>query len=146
MRSEDRFLVELAHRLHDQFVEQGHVLFFADLLNDVAKTTNTAEHEALHVIGKLEDAFLIVRNGGHWDGRALARTAVAAGIIPANYQELFGFANSIRSPRSHGGGGGATPIPIGPAESLLLANHARTLLVYLGHRPRVAATTMPVVT
>lgn len=64
----------------------------------------------------------------------LARRAAELGLIPANYQEPFGFLNSIRSPRKHGRGPRAIAVDVGPAESLLMANHARALLVYLGHR------------
>ena len=65
----------------------------------------------------------------------LARRAAELGFIPANYQELFGFLNSIRSPRKHGQGPRPTTVEVGPAEALLMANHARALLIYLGHRP-----------
>lgn len=67
--------------------------------------------------------------------RDLAKRAAEAGVIPANYQAVFGFLDSIRSPRKHGRGPEIVEVEVGPAESLLLANHARALLVYLGHRP-----------
>lgn len=67
--------------------------------------------------------------------RDLAKLAVLSGLIPANYQQLFGFLDSVRSPRRHGRGKDATEVEVGPAETLLMANHARSLLVYLGHRP-----------
>lgn len=68
--------------------------------------------------------------------RDLAKQAAAAGVIPLNYQQLFGFLDSVRSPRKHGRGRRVEEVDIGPGESLLMANHARTLLVYLGHRPQ----------
>jgi hypothetical protein len=68
--------------------------------------------------------------------RALARTAVEAMVIPANYQALFGFLDSIRSPRSHGAGAAPVAVEVGPAEAVLMANHARGLLLYLLQRPR----------
>lgn len=70
----------------------------------------------------------------------LAKRAAAAGVIPTNYQALFGFTDSIRSPRSHGGGPKAQAggeVEIGRAEALLMANHARSLLLYLAQRPPV---------
>jgi hypothetical protein len=73
------------------------------------------------------------------DGAALqelAKVAAAHALIPTNYQALFGFLDSIRSPRKHGRGPKPDSVEVGPAESLLMANHARSLLVYLGHRPR----------
>lgn len=68
--------------------------------------------------------------------RDLAREAVQARLIPPNYQQLFGFADSIRSPRRHGAGGRVEEVVVGPAEALLLGNHVRSLLLYLGHRAR----------
>jgi hypothetical protein len=67
--------------------------------------------------------------------RDLAREAVKAKLIPPNYQQLFGFADSIRSPRRHGAGGQIEEVEVGPAESLLMGNHVRGLLLYLGQRP-----------
>jgi hypothetical protein len=67
--------------------------------------------------------------------RDLARHAATNGLIPRNYQELFSFINSIRSPRSHGAGGTVEEIEIGQAEALLMGNHVRSLILYLGHRP-----------
>ncbi len=74
--------------------------------------------------------------------KALARLVTRAaqeGLIPANYQALFGFTDSIRSPRSHGAGpkGTVVPVEIGPAEALLIGNHVRALLLYLGQRPQL---------
>jgi hypothetical protein len=72
------------------------------------------------------------------DGLALAELAKRAAelrLIPPNYQALFTFLNSIRSPRKHGRGPRPVEVEVGPAESLLMGNHARALLVYLGHRP-----------
>jgi len=54
-----------------------------------------------------------------------------------NYDALFGFTDSIRSPRSHGAAGRAETIgevEVGQAEALLIGNNARTLLLYLGQR------------
>jgi hypothetical protein len=67
--------------------------------------------------------------------RDLARLAVDHLVIPTNYQALFTFLDSIRSPRRHGRGAGPDPVEVGPAEALLMGNHARSLLLYLGHRP-----------
>jgi hypothetical protein len=59
----------------------------------------------------------------------LARLAADHDLIPVNYQAMFGFADSIRSPRSHGAGGNVEEIEIGQAEALLIGNHVRTLLL-----------------
>lgn len=78
------------------------------------------------------------------DGAALkdlSRLAADHALIPLNYQALFGFADSIRSPRSHGAGGSPTEVEVGPAEAQLMGNLARTLLVYLAQRPQ--ASTAP---
>jgi len=66
--------------------------------------------------------------------KALARRAREVGLIPPNYQELFGFLDSIRSPREHGRGASPTPVEVGAAEALLMGNHARSLLLYLTQR------------
>jgi hypothetical protein len=65
----------------------------------------------------------------------LASLVAQAGAIPVNYQQMFTFINSIRSPRRHGAGARVEVVEIGPAEALLMGNHVRTLLLYLGHRP-----------
>lgn len=67
--------------------------------------------------------------------RTLAKTASQSELFPPNYQELFSFINSIRSPRSHGTGARPQPVEIGEPEALLMGNHVRALLLYLGHRP-----------
>jgi hypothetical protein len=67
--------------------------------------------------------------------RDLAKLAAAEALIPTNYQALFVFADSIRSPRSHGAGRSATEVEVGKAEALLMGNHVRALLLYLGQRP-----------
>jgi len=67
--------------------------------------------------------------------KKLTSRASELGLIPANYAALFGFTDSIRSPRSHGAALRDQEVEVGPAESLLMGNHARALLVYLGHRP-----------
>jgi hypothetical protein len=67
--------------------------------------------------------------------RDLARLAADGALIPANYQALFTYLDSVRSPRRHGRGAAPDPVEVGPAEALLMANHARSLLLYLGHRP-----------
>jgi hypothetical protein len=58
-------------------------------------------------------------------------------VISANYQSLFGFLDSIRSPAPARGGPEREreKVELGPAEALLMGNHARSLIVYLGHRP-----------
>ncbi len=67
--------------------------------------------------------------------RKLAGRAVDAAIVPNSYQALFGFIDQIRSPVSHGGGPAPpAPIEIGHAEALLMGNHVRAALVYLGER------------
>lgn len=68
--------------------------------------------------------------------KGLASRARELGLIPATYQALFGFLDSVRSPRKHGQGPRPETVEIGPAESLLMGNHARALLVYLAQRPR----------
>jgi len=66
---------------------------------------------------------------------SLATHAAARGLIPTTYQALFSFLNSVRSPRKHGRGPRPEEVEVGQAEALLMGNHARALLVYLGHRP-----------
>ena len=68
--------------------------------------------------------------------RDLAKLAASEDLIPRNYQALFGFADSIRSPRSHGAGATVVEVEVGKAEALLMGNHVRALLLYLGQRPR----------
>jgi HEPN domain-containing protein len=70
----------------------------------------------------------------------LAARAADAGLIPTNYQALFSFTDSIRSPRSHGAGPkrDIEVVEIGQAEALLIGNHVRILLLYLGNRPPIA--------
>lgn len=65
----------------------------------------------------------------------LARLVAENDLIPVNYQAIFTFVGSIRSPRSHGAGGQVEEVEVGQAEALLMGNHVRTLLLYLGHRP-----------
>lgn len=72
----------------------------------------------------------------------LATRAAEVGLIPVNYQAFFGFADSIRSPRSHGGGPKPVEIEVGEHEALLMGNHVRAALLYLGGR-RVASSTTP---
>ena len=72
--------------------------------------------------------------------KVLAKRAGELDLIPTNYQALFGFIGSIRSPRRHGRGPRPVEVPVGPAEALLMSNHARALLVYLAHRPPSSAT------
>jgi hypothetical protein len=77
----------------------------------------------------------------HADGAALrdlARLAASEDLdlIPTNYQALFGFADTIRSPRSHGAGAKIVEVEVGKPEALLMGNHVRALLLYLGQRPR----------
>lgn len=66
--------------------------------------------------------------------KSLAKLAVQRGLIPPNYQALFGFPDSIRSPRSHGAGPRPTEVEVNQPEALLLGNLTRALLVYLGNR------------
>lgn len=66
--------------------------------------------------------------------RSLAKTAAAQGLIPINYQALFGFPSSIRSPRSHGAGPKPEPVEVNQPEALLMGNVTRALLVYLASR------------
>lgn len=66
--------------------------------------------------------------------KKLASRAAETGLIPVNYQAFLGFADSIRSPRSHGGGPTPVEIEVGQHEALLMANHVRTALLYLGGR------------
>ena len=67
--------------------------------------------------------------------RVLARTAADHDLVPTNYQSLFGFADSIRSPRSHGAGANIVEVEVGVAEAMLMGNHVRALMLYLGQRP-----------
>lgn len=66
----------------------------------------------------------------------LAKRAAEAVLLPTNYQALFSFTSSIRSPVSHGAGphGSATRVQVGAAEALLMRHHVRALLLYLGTR------------
>jgi hypothetical protein len=72
--------------------------------------------------------------------RRLAGQAAEVDLIPLNYQSVFSYPDSIRSPRSHGAGpaGEITEVEVGQAEALLLGNLTRTLLLYLGNRPSVS--------
>ena len=81
--------------------------------------------------------------------RKLSGQAAKEGLIPANYQALFGFTDSIRSPRSHGRGPAAdtvAEVEVGQAEALLIANDVRSLLIYLGQRPALPAAAAPATT
>lgn len=82
---------------------------------------------------RLDDAGITYGTGAAL--RDLARLAAAEDLIPVNYQALFGFADSIRSPRSHGAGANVVEVEVGKAEALLMGNHVRALLLYLGQRP-----------
>jgi hypothetical protein len=66
--------------------------------------------------------------------RSLARQASERGLIPTNYQAVFGFLDSIRSPRSHGAGPVPKAVEVNQPEALLMGNLARALIVYLGNR------------
>jgi hypothetical protein len=71
------------------------------------------------------------------DGAAIKKLATRAGevgLIPLNYQAFFGFADSIRSPRSHGGGPAPVEIEVGQHEAQLMGNHVRAALLYVGGR------------
>jgi hypothetical protein len=77
------------------------------------------------------------------EGAALETLAKRAGeldLIPTNYQALFGFIGSIRSPRWHGRGPRPGEVPVGPAEALLMGHHVRALLD-LAHRPPSSSAT-----
>jgi hypothetical protein len=78
---------------------------------------------------------LSVTYGGGAALNDLAKLAATNDLIPVNYQAMFGFVDTIRSPRSHGAGGNVEEVEIGQAEALLMGNHVRTLLLYLGQRP-----------
>jgi hypothetical protein len=67
--------------------------------------------------------------------KRLASRAAECGLIPVNYSALFGYIDSIRSPRSHGAALQVVAVEVGPAESLLMGHLARALLTYLGQRP-----------
>jgi hypothetical protein len=69
-----------------------------------------------------------------WVGQKdLSKAVARAGIVPTNFQALIDFANSIRSPRSHGSGPRRGSLPsevvVSQAEALLMANHVRSLIV-----------------
>jgi hypothetical protein len=73
----------------------------------------------------------------HGDTTALRRLAGLAaehGLIPSNYQAPFVFLDSIRSPKAHGAGPKPRDVEVGRHEALLMGNHARALLIYLGGR------------
>lgn len=73
--------------------------------------------------------------------KALAAQAAQHGVIPSNYQALFGYVDSVRSPHEHGRGAEVKRREPGPEEALLMANHTRSLLLYLAQR---APTRSPV--
>lgn len=66
--------------------------------------------------------------------RKLAGRAAETNLIPPNYQAFFGFADSIRSPRSHGGGPTPAEVEVGQHEALLMGNYVRAGLLYVGGR------------
>jgi hypothetical protein len=82
---------------------------------------------------RLDEAGVVYAEGAAL--RDLAKLAALHDLIPPNYQTLIGFTDSIRSPRSHGAGANVAEVEIGKAEALLMGNHVRTLLLYLGQRP-----------
>jgi hypothetical protein len=88
--------------------------------------------------------YALTEIGATYDaGAALKRLATRAsdeGLIPANYQAFFGFADSIRSPRSHGSGPTPVQVEVGAHEALLTANYVRTALLYLGGRRASGST------
>lgn len=66
--------------------------------------------------------------------RDLSKRAAAESLFPTNYQQLFGYLDSIRSPRSHGRGNRPHQVEVGPTEALLMCNHARNLIQFLAQR------------
>ena len=56
-------------------------------------------------------------------------------LIPGTTSSCSGSSTSIRSPRRHGQGPDPQTVDVGQAEALLMGNHARSLIVYLGHHP-----------
>jgi len=80
---------------------------------------------ALHVEGDEADTNTL---------KSLAKLAAERGLIPPNYQALFGFPNSIRSPRSHGAGPRPEEVEVNQPEALVMGNLTRSLLVYLASR------------
>ena len=103
-----------------------------DWVNAVREYYNALESGLKYALG-IEDEAVEGNRALH----KLAGQATRAGLIPVNYAALFGFADTIRSPRSHGGGRRAEEVgevEVGQAEALLMGNHARTLLLYLGQR------------
>ncbi len=73
-----------------------------------------------------------VRYGSSTALRQLASVAVQAGLIPRNYQALFSFLDSIRSPKSHGGG--PTPQDAGGSPRGTSDGKRRSLAVALPRR------------
>lgn len=132
-----RFLL-VAKRLDDALRERQWVSVIEDL--------DTAEREfrAHHWADSISHSYPAVESGlkfriseaGDSSGdasalRKLVSQASTRGLIPANYQALFGFLDSVRSPRSHGRGPRPAIVEVGPAEALLMLNVARSLLTYL---------------
>lgn len=104
---------------------QGH---WPDAVGDYYTAVESGLKYALDAVG-----------AAHGEGaalRALAKRAAEVGLLPPNYQELFGFLDSIRSPREHGRGTSPTAVEVGAAEAFLMGNHARSLLLYLTQRQR----------
>jgi hypothetical protein len=135
-------LVELIHSC-DQLLESR---WWMSALEELRR--GDAQYAERHRVDAVSEYFAAVESGFRYrlaeEGaeissgaalRDLAKRAAEVGVIPVNYQGLFGFLDSVRSPRKHGRGGRPEEVDIGPAEALLMGNHARALLVYLGHRP-----------
>jgi len=108
-----------------------------DWVNAVREYYAAAESGLKYALGVEAD----VEDEGSRALKRLAGQASRDGLIPANYAALFGFADSIRSPRSHGGGPRADAVgevEVGQAEALLMGNHTRALLLYLAQRISVS--------
>jgi len=98
---------------------------------DAVREYYTAIESALK--HRLDDAGARYREGAAL--KQLAGIAADEELIPVNYKAMLGFADSIRSPRSHGAGATPSEVEVGRAEALLMGNHVRALILYLGQRP-----------
>jgi hypothetical protein len=106
----------------DQF-RQGH---WSDAVGDYYTSVESGLKYSLEAVG--------AEYGSGAALKMLARRAREVGLIPPNYQETFGFLDSIRSPREHGQGTTPNRVEVEAAEALLMGNHARSLLLYLAQR------------
>jgi hypothetical protein len=113
----------------DEQYEQGH---WTDAVREYYAALESALKHRLDEAGVAYPGGAALRDLAK---QAASENLTSENLIPINYQAMFGFADSIRSPRSHGAGGSVEDVEVGKAEALLMGNHVRALLLYLGQRP-----------